>query len=165
MSAPSIPDGSSLVEGNSVTSVRLSEYGVMVQPDPSIPCLEKLDPQDAGYDVFAAEDKWIFPFMVRRVPVNAIVELPLGHYGRVVGRSGESLRGNFVIEGTIDCGYRGVFNALMTRFSFFPRRVRKGDKIAQIIVTPYVEVEWKLGTEKDLSPSNRGKHGFGHSGN
>jgi len=144
--------------------VCFKEQGVVVPQDYTTPSLSKMDPDDAGYDVFALEDRWIFPFFIRKVPVNAIIEIPRGYYGRVVGRSGETMNGNVVIEGTIDAGYRGIFNALMVRFGLLPRRIRKGDKIAQIIITPFVNVSWLLGTEQNLTPSRRSKKGFGHSG-
>ena len=154
----------SLIQDNAVTRVRLSEHGIVVPINDDIPYLRKDDPQDAGYDVFAAKDMWIFPFCVRKVPVNAIVELPNQHYGRVTGRSGETLAGNIVLPGTIDPGYRGQFHAHMFRIGLFPKKIRKGDKIAQLIVVPYVEVEWAVGTEGDLSKTQRGKKGFGSSG-
>jgi len=117
---------------------------------------------DAGYDLYITEDKWIWPFRVTKVQTNAMIELPEGFFGRVVGRSGESSKGNVVIEGTIDCNYRGVVSVLMYRIGFLPKKLKARTRVAQMVVSPYAEVTWQWVPE--LRPSNRGANGWGHSG-
>lgn len=145
-------------------SIRRVVHGKIVAPDTTIGHLRKDDPMDAGYDLFAAKDMWIFPFMVRRVPVNAIVELPECHFGRVTGRSSMTDKGIVTIEGTIDSGFRDVFHAHTYKIGFLPYKIKKGDKIAQMIVIPYREVAWTLTTKENLTPTRRGNKGFGSTG-
>jgi len=117
---------------------------------------------DAGYDMYATEDKWIFPFVPRKVPVNFKAEIPHFHFGLMTSRSGESLKGNVVVPGIIDFNYRGQMAAIMFRISLLPRKLKKGTRIAQLIIIPYKEIAW---FKKDkLSDSNRGEDGFGKSG-
>lgn len=118
--------------------------------------------KNAGYDLYATKNTWIFPFKVKKVPVNLCCLLPTNTFGLVTSRSGESLKGNFVVPGVIDCNYTGQICAIMTRIGFLPRRIKKGTRIAQMIIINYNDVSF---TEKsELSKTNRGSNGFGSSG-
>jgi dUTP pyrophosphatase len=122
----------------------------------------KHDFGNAGYDMFVTKDTWIFPFLNRKVPVNLKAELPMYHFGFMTSRSGESLKGNVVTPGIIDSNYRGQMNAIMHRVGLLPRRLKKGTRIAQLIVLPYRELNWIY--KEKLSETKRGKNGFGNSG-
>ncbi len=117
---------------------------------------------DAGYDMYSTKSMWIFPFIPRKVPVNLRAELPQKHFGLMTSRSGESSKGNVVIPGIIDSNYRGQMAAIMFRIGLLPRRIKKGTRIAQLIIVPYLDVAWIF--KKFLSNSNRGTSGFGDSG-
>lgn len=118
---------------------------------------------DAGYDLYASEDTWIFPFRAKKVPLNLRCSLPNGKFGIVTSRSGESLKGNFVVPGIIDCNYTGVISAIMTRIGLFPRKIKKGTRIAQMIIIDYHDVDFKK--VNTLEKTSRGDNGFGSSGN
>ena len=117
---------------------------------------------DAGYDLYATEDTWVWPFKVRKIPTNCKVEIPLGFYGEVTGRSGQTTLGNIVATGVIDSTYRGVVHIMIYRIGLLPRLIKKGTRVAQMIFKPYMEANMIL-VDK-LSESNRGDKGFGHSG-
>lgn len=122
----------------------------------------KHDLGDAGYDLYATEDKWIFPFVITKIPCNCKVELPDGHFGLVTSRSGMSLRGNITIPGIIDSTYRGQISAIVTRIGLLPRKIKRGTRVSQLIVIPYREIAWK---EREIATDTaRGENGFGKSG-
>lgn len=129
--------------------------------DPNIPPFKHKD-GDAGYDMYTIKSKWIFPFIPRKIPVNFMAEIPEDHYGLMTSRSGEGLKGNFIIPGIIDCIFRGCMSAITVRIGFLPRLIPKGTRIAQLIITPYKEMTWhKTST---LSDTSRGVSSFGESG-
>jgi dUTP pyrophosphatase len=117
---------------------------------------------DAGYDLYATEDKWIWPFRISKIPTNCMIEIPEGFYGEVTGRSGQTTLGNVVIKGTVDNTYRGIVHIMMYRVGLLPRKIKKGTRVAQLIICPYAEVDWEITTK--LSESKRGQNGFGHTG-
>lgn len=117
---------------------------------------------DAGYDMYATKDTWIFPMFPKKVELNFKAEIPESDFGLVTSRSGMSLKGNVVIPGIVDSNYRGQISAIMFRVGFLPRKLKAGTRVAQMLVVPHSKLAW---VERDkLSESNRGKNGFGHSG-
>lgn len=118
--------------------------------------------KDAGYDMYAAKDTWIFPLKVKKVLVNLKCEIPSGFFGLLTSRSGESSKGNFVIPGIIDPTYRGQLSAIMTRIGIFPKKIKKGTRIAQLIFIPFEE--YTLVYADKLSESERNEKGFGSTG-
>ena len=116
---------------------------------------------NAGYDLYSTKTIWIFPFMIRKIPLNLKVELKERTMGFVTSRSGETLKGNIVIPGIIDPNYRGQLSALVTRVGLLPRRIKKGTRIAQMLIIPFKEYNVEIA---ELSPSSRGEKGFGSSG-
>jgi len=133
--------------------------------DKTLPAFKpsKYDDGDAGFDLYARETKWIFPFVARKIPTNVCFEIPKGFFGRVCGRSGQTLKGKIVWAGTIDASYRGEVNVIMS--GLLPRRVKRGERIAQIIFMPcMVNNEMTEVEIKDLTATKRGDGGFGSSG-
>jgi dUTP pyrophosphatase len=135
--------------------------GKYVQVDSTIPVF-KHSLGDAGYDLYSTTDAWIWPFKITKIPTNCKVEIPKGYYGEVTGRSGQTSLGNVVVKGTIDNTYRGVVHIMMYRIGLLPRKIKKGTRVAQMIICPYGEVAWEAA--KELSESDRGQNGFGHTG-
>lgn len=143
------------------TQIEHNIESYVVRHDKSLP-LFKHDIGDAGYDVYATEDKWIWPWKITKIPTNCSIELPKGFYAEVVGRSGQTTLGNIVHEGTVDNSYRGVIHIMMSRVGFLPRKIKRGTRVAQLIVKRYYEVKW---LEIDgLSKTDRQDNGFGSSG-
>jgi dUTP pyrophosphatase len=64
--------------------------------------------------------------------------------------------------GTIDSDYRGTVSVILANLGDAPFVVRRGDRIAQMVVAPVERVEWQ--EEQDLPDTGRGAGGFGHTG-
>lgn len=118
---------------------------------------------DAGWDLHVLTDTLIPGGAAVDVHTGIAVAIPIGFFGRIVGRS-SALRkkGVLVVEGTIDCGFRGELYSLVYNPGTEPITLPAGDSVAQLIVTPVPKIFWELFTE--LPASVRGSAGFGSSG-
>jgi dUTP pyrophosphatase len=121
----------------------------------------------AGMDVCAAvnDDLIIQPGETVLVPTGFIIELPKGHEAQVRPRSGLAIKHSIGImnaPGTIDSDYRGEVKIILTNFGKNPFTIRRGDRIAQMIVARYERVQWQ--ESSSLAESDRGAGGFGHTG-
>jgi dUTP pyrophosphatase len=99
------------------------------------------------------------------VPTGLRVALPEGYEGQVRPRSGLALHHGLLLPnapGTIDGDYRGEIQVILMNAGTEPFCVRRGDRIAQLVVAPVVQVEWE--EVAALDPTTRGAGGFGHSG-
>ena len=118
-------------------------------------------------DLFAAveADLTIQPLETVLVPTGYSIELPEGYEAQVRPRSGLAIKSRIGIlnsPGTIDSDYRGEIRVILTNFGRQPYTVRRGDRIAQLVVQRYARVEWE---EVDkLAETQRGEGGFGHTG-
>lgn len=121
----------------------------------------------AGMDLLAdvTEPLEIPPARRLLIPTGIAIELPTGFEAQVRPRSGLALRHGVTLlnsPGTIDSDYRGEIQVLMINLGDQPYTVRRGDRIAQMIVAPVVRAELR---EVDaLAESRRGAGGFGHTG-
>ena len=119
---------------------------------------------DAGSDIFALVDLEIPPHSVASVPTGLAVEIPYGYVGYINPRSSMAMKGIGILNapGTIDSGYRGEVRVLLVNHVGAPYKINAGDKIAQMVIHNYAEVEFE---ETDsLSDSQRGSGGFGSTG-
>lgn len=99
------------------------------------------------------------------VPTGVAVAIPAGFAGLVVPRSGLAARHGMGIvngPGLVDSGYRGEVNVLLINHGREAFRVRRGERIAQLVVVPVVTQEWVEVDE--LSDTTRGGGGFGSTG-
>lgn len=99
------------------------------------------------------------------IPTAISIELPEGYEAQVRPRSGLAIKHQIGIlnsPGTIDSDYRGEVKVIMTNFGKEPFVVRRGDRIAQMVVHRYARVEWE--EVSDLRETARGGGGFGHTG-
>lgn len=121
---------------------------------------------DAGLDLYACEAAHIGPGERWSVGTGVAVEVPEGHAGLVLPRSGLAMKHGIALvnaPGLIDAGYRGEVRVLLLNTDPAETfRVETGDRIAQLVIAPValaepVEVE-------ALSDSARGDGGFGSSG-
>ena len=123
-------------------------------------------PGDAGLDLHAAEAARLGPGERASVGTGIAVEIPEGHAGLVLPRSGLAARHGIALvnaPGLIDSGYRGEIRVLLLntdRDEAF--EIEPGDRIAQLAVSPVADAE-PLEVE-ELSESDRGGGGFGSSG-
>lgn len=121
---------------------------------------------DAGLDLYASEPASLGPGERASVATGIAVEIPAGHAGLVLPRSGLAARHGIALvnsPGLIDSGYRGEVRVLLLntdRESTFT--VAPGDRIAQLLITPFAPVEPVAAVE--LATSARGAGGFGSSG-
>ena len=119
-------------------------------------------PGDAGLDLFSVIEREIGPGEVFAVPTGIQVALPAGHVGLVWDKSGIALKGVHRLAGVIDAGYRGEVQVVMINLGPAPFAVRKGMKIAQMLVQPVVTVS--VVETDSLDDTSRGQGGFGSTG-
>jgi dUTP pyrophosphatase len=115
-------------------------------------------------DLHAVEDVALAPGETRLVPTGLAIELPPGYEAQIRPRSGLALKHCITLPNspaTIDPGYRGELRVILLNLGKNPFEVRRGDRIAQMIVSRYEAVEWEEG---DLAASTRSAGGFGSSG-
>ncbi|MDO4218125.1 MAG: dUTP diphosphatase [Bacteroidales bacterium] len=99
------------------------------------------------------------------IPTGLFIELPVGYEAQVRPRSGLALKHGVTVlnsPGTIDADYRGEVCVLLVNLSNTPFIVNDGERIAQIIVAHHEQVEWQ--PVEELSSTERGAGGFGHTG-
>lgn len=121
----------------------------------------------AGYDLYADIDEavTIKPHETAKIGTGLAVEIPDGYFGAVFARSGlaskQGLRPANCV-GVCDSDYRGEYIVALHNDSEEERVVNPADRIAQLVVMPYLAVEF---TEVDeLSDTKRGDGGFGSTG-
>ena len=132
----------------------------LIHPDAKLPVFGH--PGDAGLDLFAVAERDLAPGEVFAVPTGVQVAVPPGHVGLVWDKSGISLQGVHRLAGVIDAGYRGEIQVVMINLGGTPFAIRKGMKIAQMLVQPVTSV---IVVESDaLDDTSRGEGGFGSTG-
>jgi dUTP pyrophosphatase len=123
-------------------------------------------PGDAGADLSLAEDVELAPFQRALVGTGVAVAIPDGFAGFVHPRSGLAHRLGLSLvnaPGTIDSGYRGEIKVnLINLDPTTPLRLRRGDRIAQLVVQPVVRARFV--TVDQLDDSDRGAGGHGSTG-
>jgi len=120
--------------------------------------------EDAGMDLRALEDTTLEPGAVSTVRTGIAIELPPGFEAQVRPRSGLALHHSITLPnapGTIDPGYRGEIKVILLNLGRTSYQVHRGDKIAQMVIARYEQIEWE---EVRLTSTSRGAGGFGSSG-
>lgn len=121
----------------------------------------------SGVDLRAnlEQDLHIEPLARVIVPTGLFIEIPQGFEGQVRSRSGLTLNKGLVVAnspGTIDSDYTGELKVIMLNLSHERLSILHGDRIAQLIIAPYVRIDWLVTDE--LTASTRGTAGFGSTG-
>lgn len=124
---------------------------------------DAIEPQQAlasaGYDFFSVESFNIPPGITAKVPTGIALELPVKHVGLLRDRSSLGAKGIIVTGGVIDPDYRGEIIVCLYNSSGTPFVIKKGDKIAQMLVLPFHSSDM---FEIDvLEETERGTKGFG----
>ena len=125
--------------------------------------------QAAGLDLLAAVPEQtpllLAPGQHAMVPTGLVIALPDGFEGQVRPRSGLAAKHGVTVlnsPGTVDADYRGEINVLLVNLGSEPFTIRRGERIAQMIVGPVTRVE--LVSAVSLSATTRGGGGFGSTG-
>jgi len=121
----------------------------------------------AGMDIRAAVDDpmIVAPGATVLVPTGFAIAVPNGYEAQVRPRSGLAIKhriGVLNAPGTIDSDYRGEVRVILTNFGSGEFTIRRGDRIAQMVVAPYVKAEWD--ERESLDDTTRGTGGLGHTG-
>ena len=123
-------------------------------------------PFSAGADLYSAMDNvTIEPHATTLIKTGLALELPIGFAGLIYARSGlASKRGLAPANkvGVIDCDYRGEVMVALHNHGETSQTVAKGERIAQLVITPYVVADFEEADE--LSETVRGEGGFGSTG-
>jgi dUTP pyrophosphatase len=131
-----------------------------IHPDAKIPVYGH--PGDAGLDLFAVIDRELGPGQAFAVPTGIQVAIPAGFVGLIWDKSGISLKGVHRLAGVVDAGYRGEVQVVMINLGseLFP--IKKGMKIAQMLIQPVAAVA--VIDSDNLDDTSRGEGGFGSTG-
>ena len=124
-------------------------------------------PDSAGMDLLAAveRDQVIEPGQRLLVPTGLAIALPRGYEGQVRPRSGLALKHGVTVlnaPGTIDADYRGEVGVILINHGAAPFTVSRGSRIAQLVVAPVEQANWRPAEALDVS--ERGSGGFGSTG-
>ncbi|MDR3684909.1 MAG: dUTP diphosphatase [Geothrix sp.] len=129
-------------------------------------------PHAAGMDLRAAipeGETWeLAPGERRLVPTGLVMALPPGFEGQVRPRSGLALRHGLTVlnsPGTIDADYRGEVQVVLINHGEVPFELRRGERIAQLLVAPVASWEWIPESRLEaLGDTERGSGGYGSTG-
>ena len=134
--------------------------------DPTVELPKYAHPTDAGLDLRANEDCTLKPFERRLVSTGLAIALPDGYAGFVQPRSGLAIKQGLSIvntPGLIDAHYRGELKVILINLDPTNNiQINKGDRIAQLVILPFLAAEF---SEADaLDATDRGAGGFGSTG-
>ena len=119
----------------------------------------------AGADICSNEDCSIDPNNWKMVSTGVFPEIPENFEIQVRSRSGLAAKnGVFVLNspGTVDRDYRGEIKVILANMSDKPFEIRKGDRIAQLVVSPVQQANFEI--VSDISETERSAGGFGSTG-
>ncbi|MGH7523843.1 MAG: dUTP diphosphatase [Gemmatimonadales bacterium] len=130
-----------------------------------LPVPARATPGAAGMDIVSAVDITIAPGARLLVPTGFCVAVPAGYELQLRPRSGLALKHGISLPNTpatIDSDYRGEIRIIMINHGDAPFHIRRGDRIAQLLVQRVEQVEFREVSE--LPASDRGPGGFGSTG-
>lgn len=116
----------------------------------------------AGLDIYACSGGIIYGMTRYKIQTGIAFEIPTGYYGQILPRSGLALRdGIMTMAGVIDNDYRGELAVVLFNSDDEPFTYSAGDRIAQMVLLPYLHVPV---IEGDMSATSRGNGGLGSTG-
>jgi len=138
----------------------------------------KVRQTDAGFDLYATEDIYLLPGQSGKTPLNIRLKLPPNTYAEITTKSGLGSRGHSVRAGIIDEEYRGIIHVIHSNVNLIlgldkdglplmntePLVIKKGEKIAQLIMHPYSNLFFIKEVEELDTNTSRGEGGFGSTG-
>jgi len=131
-----------------------------------IPLPQYMSALAAGMDIFAAvnDDEIIEPGQRKKIPAGIQISLPEGYEAQIRPRSGLALHQGITLlnsPGTIDADYRGEIALIVINHGQEPFVVKRGMRLAQMVVQKICRLQWVETTEID--ETSRGGGGFGHT--
>lgn len=135
--------------------------------DEDIPLPRYMSPNAAGMDLYAAvkTDTTLKPGEIKLISTGMSIALPPGFEAQIRPRSGLAIKHGISIPnspGTIDADYRGEVRIILINLGENPFTVKRGDRIAQMIIHKVYQAHLEPSTE--LSSTKRNEGGFGHTG-
>lgn len=132
-----------------------------------LPLPEYQTPGSAGLDLYAAVTNSVIlePKEIAFISTGISVAIPEGYEGQVRPRSGLSLKHGIGVlnsPGTIDSDYRGIIRVILFNFSKEQFVIKRGDRIAQLVISKYERIRFIVSDRLDESHRNAG--GFGSTG-
>lgn len=144
---------------------------------------QRSHPEDAGLDLYALEDTFLFnpaiyqsndllhspypsypiQFNVVKVRTGIAIALPRETVGIIHDRSSMGLKGIKVMGGVIDSNYRGEIVVCLVNLGE-KYQIKRGDRIAQLIITPIRLLSTVIVTKEDFEMTSRSSNGFGSTG-
>ena len=123
---------------------------------------KRANPTDAGADLMSTEAVTIYPNEQALIDTGVAVKVPQGYVGLVFNRSSQGKKGITIPHsvGVIDADYRGNIKVILKNTGEDPYRIERGDRIAQLVITPVLLVEF----EDIWNNTVRGTNGFGSTG-
>lgn len=119
----------------------------------------------AGADLYATEDATVAPGEKTVVHTGVAVAIPQGYAGFIYARSGLATKRDLApanMVGVIDSDYRGELMVSLRNYGKETRHIEKGERVAQLVITPVVQAEFCLADL--LEDTTRGEGGFGSTG-
>ncbi len=124
----------------------------------------------AGMDLRAnlTESVVLQPLERKLIPTGLFIELPRDCEAQIRPRSGLALKHGITVlnsPGTIDADYRGEIGVILVNLSQEPFEIQHGERIAQMVIAKFQQMELlEVNALEELSDTERGAGGFGHSG-
>lgn len=153
------------LQQNKTTLSNMTEVKVVNKGHQQLPAYAT--EQSAGMDLRANIDEPITLHSLERrlIPTGLHIALPKGMEAQIRPRSGLALKHGITVlnsPGTIDADYRGEVMVLLINFSDKDFVINDGERIAQMVIARYEQVEFK--TVEELDETERGEGGYGHTG-
>ncbi len=138
-----------------------------IRPGAEIPLPCYMTSHSAGMDLYAdlVEDVVLTPGARMLIPTGIAIALPDGYEAQIRPRSGLALKYGISLvnsPGTIDSDFRGEIGVIIINHGTEPFLIKRGERVAQMIVSHFTRVAWLETTE--LENTCRGDGGFGHTG-
>jgi dUTP pyrophosphatase len=161
-----------------VASINEQAFKIEVQVEEGGKMPTKAHQSDAGFDVYATEDITLYPGQVKKTPLNIRLKLPHSSWAEITTKSGLGSKGQLVYAGVVDQAYRGIPHVIMTNVNLIegldeegiplmrttPIVIKKGEKVAQLIMNPYCDQFYMVQVDKVETDTDRGEGGFGSTG-
>jgi len=143
------------------------EIGIVQLPGcDDLPLPRYMTDLPAGMDIYAAvdQDVTIPPGRREVIPTGMVIALPVGYEAQIRPRSGLAMKHGITLvnsPGTIDADYRGEVKLLMINHGENSFVVRRGDRVAQMVIHQVCRGQWLR--QESLDETTRGQGGFGHT--